>query len=330
MKKYCTFMLLLLLAVVFQTAAAETLTLPSGTVTINGYAFYSDTSLDVVVLPEGIKYIGEKAFASSSVTKVNLPDSLEFIADDAFDEISPEPEFTFNTGTYAEEWVNDHNTPAIEEITLTLGAQEIMYVFGDNPIIGITHYNWINRCEIDESDWDALKKMYPDSQPEWSVLDGNVRLEDTDPDDRFVDIWSVNPPEQPNYETYWIGCTFGDVEGDVSGSIMWEILDIVPSGISISIGGEPLDLDNPVNLKRGENVLNWSVVPDDGVKGAENRDAEIYIRNVNCKYGFYNEGNTLHITIDEDQQPIDTYATIVLRYNNFEIVIDIAVKITAQ
>ena len=89
MKKYCTFMLLLLLAVAFQTAAAETLTLPSGTVRIEAFAFYSDTSLDEVVLPEGIQFIGEKAFANSSVKKVNLPDSLTSIANDAFDGISP-------------------------------------------------------------------------------------------------------------------------------------------------------------------------------------------------------------------------------------------------
>ena len=323
MKKYCTFMLLILLAVVFQTAAAETLTIPSGTVTIEGFAFYSDTSLDEVVLPEGIKYIGEKAFASSSVTKVNLPDSLEFIADDAFDEISPEPEFTFNTGTYAEEWVNNHNTPAIEEITLTLGAQQTMYAFDGTTYSDIQQRPWINRCEIDEDDWKVLKKMYPGKRPVWNVVSGDVWLDDKDPDDRFVDIWTDNPPEQPYVMNYKISCSFNDdeVEGSADGSVMWELLDPLPTGTNIP---------DPLELKRGENVLNWSVVPDDGVKGAENRDAEIYIRDDNCKYDFYNEGNTLVITIDEDQQPIDTYATIVLSYNNFQIVTDIAVKITAQ
>ena len=66
-------------------AVSQVLVLPEGTKVIEAEAFYGDTSIREVVLPEGVETIGERAFANSGVTKVNLPESVEYIAPDAFD-----------------------------------------------------------------------------------------------------------------------------------------------------------------------------------------------------------------------------------------------------
>ena len=81
--------------------AEATLKLPSDIKEIAEMTFFSDTSLDRVVLPKGIRKIGGKAFAESSVKTVNLPESLEEIADDAFD---PGVTMTAVKGSYAYEW----------------------------------------------------------------------------------------------------------------------------------------------------------------------------------------------------------------------------------
>ncbi len=63
---------------------ASQLELPAGLIRIEKQAFYGDTSLEEVLLPDGIETIGEKAFAYSSVKKINLPSSVRSIAEDAF------------------------------------------------------------------------------------------------------------------------------------------------------------------------------------------------------------------------------------------------------
>ncbi len=66
-------------------ACADSLVLPADTVEIGEQAFMADTSLDEVILPEGLQRIGSKAFANSSVRRVYLPAGLTDIAPDAFD-----------------------------------------------------------------------------------------------------------------------------------------------------------------------------------------------------------------------------------------------------
>lgn len=64
---------------------AATLTLPSGLKVIEEEAFLGNTSLDEVVLPEGLQSIGRKAFAKSSVKVVHLPNSINIIEQGAFE-----------------------------------------------------------------------------------------------------------------------------------------------------------------------------------------------------------------------------------------------------
>ena len=98
--------IIIALAILFTTSAiAEdgVLNLPAALQIIEEEAFYGSTSLDMVVLPEGVKEIRARAFAGSSVSVINLPGTLEQIADDAF----PAPgtvKVTAEEGTWAYEW----------------------------------------------------------------------------------------------------------------------------------------------------------------------------------------------------------------------------------
>ena len=83
---------------------ADVLNIPESVTVIEEEAFFGDTSMDEVVLPEGVEKICKRAFAESSVSSINLPDSLTEIADDAFD-LDAEIEFTANEGSYAYEWL---------------------------------------------------------------------------------------------------------------------------------------------------------------------------------------------------------------------------------
>ncbi|MBE5808157.1 MAG: leucine-rich repeat domain-containing protein [Clostridiales bacterium] len=65
-------------------ACADGLMLPLNVTTIEQEAFYGDTSLGEVVLPDGIKRIESRAFAYTGVTRIYLPRSLTYIAPDAF------------------------------------------------------------------------------------------------------------------------------------------------------------------------------------------------------------------------------------------------------
>lgn len=58
------------------TAHAEQLELPDNLKVIADKAFIGNTSIETVVLPEGIERIGSRAFASSGVKNINFPDSL--------------------------------------------------------------------------------------------------------------------------------------------------------------------------------------------------------------------------------------------------------------
>lgn len=61
------------------------LQLPSALKVIEEEAFYGDTSLEKVIVPEGAEKIEGKAFADSSIAEIELPESLEEISDNAFE-----------------------------------------------------------------------------------------------------------------------------------------------------------------------------------------------------------------------------------------------------
>lgn len=104
-RKALVYILVLLLVFADVGAIAEglVLKLPSALKTVGEEAFYGDTSLEKVVVPDGVTSIGARAFANSSVSQVDLPDTLTFISDDAFAGCG-DIAFTVPEDCYAFDW----------------------------------------------------------------------------------------------------------------------------------------------------------------------------------------------------------------------------------
>lgn len=69
----------------FKGSYIESVTMPDGMKTIDGYAFALCKSLNIVNIPEGVTIIGENAFfANFALTEVELPQTLEEIKMNAF------------------------------------------------------------------------------------------------------------------------------------------------------------------------------------------------------------------------------------------------------
>ena len=104
-------------------ASASVLDLPQGLKRIEEEAFYKDTSLDEVYIPEGVTYIGPRAFSGTGLTYVTLPESLTYIADDAFDG-APMTDAVFEPvkGSYAETWCKNHGVAVPDDCTLSASA----------------------------------------------------------------------------------------------------------------------------------------------------------------------------------------------------------------
>ena len=107
-RKYLSILLVLvtLLTSIPFAALAEalaTITLPNSLKVIEEKAFYGDTSIEKVVVPEGATEIGSEAFADSSLVEIELPDSLESIADNTFDGVE-DLTITAPEDSYAYDW----------------------------------------------------------------------------------------------------------------------------------------------------------------------------------------------------------------------------------
>ena len=69
-------------------SAEKKLTWPSGVKVVGEHMFEGDTSIETVVLPEGVEGIGSRAFAGSSLKEIYLPSTLDLsqVAEDAFED----------------------------------------------------------------------------------------------------------------------------------------------------------------------------------------------------------------------------------------------------
>ena len=113
------------------TALAEAvLTMPAALQIIDEEAFYGDTFIDKVVLPENITEIRARAFANSTLSEINLPDSLTFIDNTAFD--GPDKvTVTANEGSYAYEWAVENNYIDPDAYTVSVECSQEEAVIGD-------------------------------------------------------------------------------------------------------------------------------------------------------------------------------------------------------
>ncbi len=91
-------------------ALADTLAaiqLPQALKIIEEEAFYGDTSIEKIVVPDGATEIRSKAFAESSLKEINLPGSITHIENDAFDGCG-KIVMTAEMDSYAYEWAIEH------------------------------------------------------------------------------------------------------------------------------------------------------------------------------------------------------------------------------
>ena len=157
-RKVCrVFAMILAMIYVFTAGAlADTLALPSALKVIDAEAFYGDTSLDEVTLPDRIEEIRDRAFAGSSVRKINLPDSLRLIADDAFSGTSIEELMVEAGDTYAYRWAYDHDyaPPVItaQPVSVFSGLDETA-VFSLTAIVSEADYDW--QYSDDGEEWTS-------------------------------------------------------------------------------------------------------------------------------------------------------------------------------
>lgn len=102
-------------------ALAEALELPADLTTIQAEAFMGDRQIKRVVLPEGIREIGARAFANSGVVEISLPVSLEKIADDAF-QGCPLKIVRARKDTHAAKWAKNKG---YEVVNLTVAFSQV-------------------------------------------------------------------------------------------------------------------------------------------------------------------------------------------------------------
>ena len=106
MKRAICAALFLLLLNSCARASGGKLVLPSALTAIEAQAFYGDSSVETVVLPDGLESIGSLAFAYSGVKSINLPDTIVFIANNAF--MGCTLEQVDAKGEYALNWCREH------------------------------------------------------------------------------------------------------------------------------------------------------------------------------------------------------------------------------
>ena len=122
-----TFLILLFIPVLPGISYADdgkVLTLPENLTVIAKEAFCGDTSIQKVVLQEGITSIQSRAFADCSLLEIQLPASLTYIAEDAFEDTDLQT-FTAPKGSYAYTWGREHKY-IIEYRALLIGEKTFL------------------------------------------------------------------------------------------------------------------------------------------------------------------------------------------------------------
>ena len=141
--------LVVCLVFVFSSALADVFTLPTALKVIGDRAFYNNTSMTEVVIPEGATSIGEEAFANSTVTKVTIPSTVTTIGADAFAN-SDLTEIVF-TGD-SEQWealdIAEGAIPVGTEVSAT--DRDFMYGQADVVVtFSKTEVNSLERFEVE-------------------------------------------------------------------------------------------------------------------------------------------------------------------------------------
>ena len=108
-KLYCLFAVLIFSLVVHANAFADSVNLPEILNNIEEEAFFHDMRITDVMIQEGAKVIGPRAFASSGLKSIYLPTTVDQIDSTAFDDLSETFTIYAPKGSYAHLFaVNNH------------------------------------------------------------------------------------------------------------------------------------------------------------------------------------------------------------------------------
>lgn len=155
------------------------LLLPSQLSSIGDEAFSGNTSIEKVVVPEGTRYIGSRAFADSSIAEIELPDTVEEIADDAFSGCGEGLVISAPEGSYAYDWAVEMGyiepwtpSPAMDfSYTISDGEVMIMGYSGSDtqivipqeingyPVTGIGEYAFCYDIELKPDNSESLHEV---------------------------------------------------------------------------------------------------------------------------------------------------------------------------
>ena len=128
MRKIRMLLMLLALLLLPLTQAEGTAYFPYGLTHIEQEAFYNCLSLEKVVLPGTVTYIGPRAFGRSSLTEIQLPASVTSIAEDAFSDCPEGLTIRADEGTYAWRWAMSHGYFDLYKFVIELPSSDIKQI----------------------------------------------------------------------------------------------------------------------------------------------------------------------------------------------------------
>lgn len=128
MKRILMLLALLTLLLLPAAQADDAAYFPHGMTRIEQEAFYNCLSLEKVVLPNTVTYIGPRAFGRSSLREITLPASVTSIADDAFSGCPEGLTIRAETGTYAWRWAMSHGYFDLYELVIELPTSSIKQI----------------------------------------------------------------------------------------------------------------------------------------------------------------------------------------------------------
>ena len=257
-------------------ASAATLTLPAAVKEIEEEAFYGDSSLDEVVLPEGIEKIGARAFAGSSIRRIFLPASLSEISEDAFDSCADVIGYG-PSGSFAYHYFTTKSNLSFDALDL--------FIFNDIDE---------NTCEI----------VY------YNGWDGTVRIPRYSPSGKRIVRIASNAFGWKNFQEIILPDTITEIrEQAFAGSFMLRSVTL-PSSLSVLHERAFLYCDQLLSIEVDPANENFSsrdgILYDKAgttmIKYPPALDGELFISSPITRIGnnaFYGCGNNLVITFDD-------------------------------
>ena len=275
-------------------AELKNLVLPAGLKIIGEEAFMNDISLDKVIVPEGVTQIQEKAFANSTVIEVDLPASITYIADNAFDGCDGLM-ISAPADSYAQKWVNSKGFKSLENAT---PASDFTYDVSGNEVT-ITGYigsatevvipNFIEGRLVTGIAENAFNE-----QTELVKIDLPARLKSIG-SKAFAGCSSLLSLKIPNSVTY------------LGSNIIRD--DYALKYLQIGGGVEELDLRNTrIGIYREDTPALETVVINEGVKKIGHRLFSYYYNSANYSYENCYYPNLKSITLPQSLTTIGDMA----------------------